>query len=162
MKNTTLCYLQQDGCYLMLHRTKKKNDENEGKWIGVGGKMEEGESPDECVCREVLEETGLQIFAPRLCGIKDWIEEDGTRYVVHLYQTNQFDGNVISSKEGKTFWLPLGDLPQQKLASGMELMLRVFCEDSLSEMFFCKKNGAWETLLKSRIQSSWKTPTSVT
>ena len=59
MKNTTLCYIQQDGCYLMLHRTKKKGDENAGKWIGVGGKFEEGESPEECLVREVREETGL-------------------------------------------------------------------------------------------------------
>jgi len=61
MKNTTLCYLEQDGCWLMLHRVKKQQDENAGKWIGVGGKFEEGESPDECLCREVREETGLRL-----------------------------------------------------------------------------------------------------
>ena len=127
-------------------------DRVDPKWSGItfpGGHVEQGESFTDAVKREVLEETGLKISAPRLCGIKDWIEEDGTRYVVHLYQTNQFEGEVISSEEGRIFWLPLCDLPQQKLANGMDLMLRVFCEDILSEMFFCKKNGAWETFLKS-------------
>ena len=126
-------------------------DRVDPKWSGItfpGGHVESGESFTDAVKREVLEETGLKISAPRLCGIKDWIEEDGRRYVVHLYQTNQFEGKVISSEEGRSFWLPLRDLPRQKLASGMDLMLKVFCEDSLSEMFFCKKNGAWETLLK--------------
>ena len=61
MKNTTLCYLEQNGCYLMLHRVKKKQDENAGKWIGIGGKLEENESPEECCCREFLEETGLTL-----------------------------------------------------------------------------------------------------
>ena len=126
-------------------------DRVDPKWSGItfpGGHVESGESFTDAVEREVLEETGLKISEPRLCGIKDWIEEDGTRYVVHLYQTNQFEGKVISSEEGRIFWLPLCDLPQTKLASGMDLMLKVFCEDSLSEMFFCKKNGAWETVLK--------------
>lgn len=126
-------------------------DRVDPKWSGItfpGGHVESGESFTDAVKREVLEETGLKISVPRLCGIKDWIEEDGRRYVVHLYQTDRFEGEVISSEEGRIFWLPLCDLPQTKLASGMDLMLKVFCEDSLSEMFFCKKNGAWETLLK--------------
>ncbi|MBQ8432658.1 MAG: 8-oxo-dGTP diphosphatase [Clostridia bacterium] len=126
-------------------------DRVDPKWPGItfpGGHVETGESFTDAVLREVFEETGLTIFSPCLCGIKDWIEEDGTRYVVHLYRAHQFQGDVIASEEGKVFWIPLCDLPKYKLASGMELMLKVFCEEDLSEMFFCKRNGVWETMLK--------------
>ena len=69
MKNTTLCYLEQDGSWLLLHRNKKKNDPNHDKWIGIGGKFEENESPDDCVRREFREETGLELTEYRYCGI---------------------------------------------------------------------------------------------
>ena len=75
MKNTTLCYLEQNGCYLMLHRVKKKQDENAGKWIGIGGKLEENESPEECCCREFLEETGLTLTDYRYRGIITFVSD---------------------------------------------------------------------------------------
>ena len=65
MKHTSLCYIERDGCYLMLHRIKKEQDENRDKWIGIGGHFEENESPEDCVCRETLEETGLTLENPR-------------------------------------------------------------------------------------------------
>ena len=74
MRLTTLCYIEKDGKYLMLHRTKKKNDENHDKWIGVGGKFEPGESPDECLIREVKEETGLYVRPESICELGEIIE----------------------------------------------------------------------------------------
>ena len=90
MKQTSLCYLERDDQYLMLHRTVKKNDENKDKWIGIGGKFEEGESPEDCVCREFYEETGLTIENPTLCGIKQFQTDEDARYVVLFYKTNKF------------------------------------------------------------------------
>ena len=97
---TTLCHLERDGKYLMLHRISKKNDENKDKWIGVGGHVEPGEAFTKAVIREVWEETGLTIEHPRLCGLKQFPEEDGTRYIVMLYKANQFSGELRSSCEG--------------------------------------------------------------
>ena len=83
MKNTTLCYLEQDGCWLMLHRVKKQQDENAGKWIGVGGKFEKGESPDECLCREVREETGLRLTRWACRGIVTFVSEANVTHYSH-------------------------------------------------------------------------------
>ena len=83
MKNTTLCYLEQNGCYLMLHRVKKKQDENAGKWIGIGGKLEENESPEECCCREFLEETGLTLTDYRYRGIITFVSDQWEGEYMH-------------------------------------------------------------------------------
>ena len=78
MKLSTLCYIERGGCYLMLHRVKKQHDVNEGKWIGVGGKLETDESPEECIAREVMEETGLTLVHPRMRGLLTFISPVGT------------------------------------------------------------------------------------
>ena len=83
MRATTLCYLEKDDQYLMLHRIRKQNDPNHDKWIGVGGGIESGESPEECLLREVREETGLTIERPKLCGTKQFQTGHGERYVVY-------------------------------------------------------------------------------
>ena len=75
MKNTSLCYIERGGQYLMLHRVKKEHDENEGKWIGIGGKFEQGESPEECMQREMLEETGLTAVSWRYRGIVTFVSD---------------------------------------------------------------------------------------
>lgn len=113
-------------------------------WPGVafpGGHVEAGESFTEAVIREVYEETGLTVSDLRLCGIKDWFREDGSRYVVHLYRANAFRGTLAPSEEGKVFWTPLDGLSELPLARSMESMLRVFCEDALTEQFFRTENG---------------------
>ena len=85
MKNTTLCYLEKDDCYLMLHRIKKQQDENQGKWIGIGGKFEEGESPIDCLVREVQEETGLHLTGYQFRGIVTFVSDEWGTEQMHLF-----------------------------------------------------------------------------
>ena len=91
MRLTTLCYIEKDGKYLMLHRTKKKNDENHDKWIGVGGKFEPGESPDECLIREVKEETGLTLTKYQFRGIVTFCSDEWEDEYMHLFTATEFE-----------------------------------------------------------------------
>lgn len=94
MKNTTLCYLEKDGAYLMLHRVKKKNDENAGKWVGVGGHFEEGESPFDCAVREIYEETGLACAAARYRGVVTFVSDRYETEQMHLFTVDDFVGDI--------------------------------------------------------------------
>ena len=105
MKNTTLCYIEKDGCYLMLHRIKKKADVNQGKWIGFGGHFEEGESPDECVVREVLEETGLTLTSYRYRGIVTFCADNAETELMHLFTADAYEGELAQDcNEGVIAW----------------------------------------------------------
>ena len=88
MKQTTLCYIEQDGCYLMLHRVKKENDENKDKWIGIGGKFEDEESPEDCVLREALEETGLTLTSYRYRGVVTFVSDRWPTEYMHLFHAD--------------------------------------------------------------------------
>ena len=113
-----------------------------------GGHVENKESLTDAVIREIKEETGLTISSPMLCGVKDWINDDGSRYMVLFYKTNKFEGELISSSEGENFWVELDKLKDLKLADKMDKVLRVFLEDNISEYFFYKENDKWIDVLK--------------
>ena len=100
MKNTTLCYIKKDNQYLMLHRIKKKNDDNKNKWIGVGGKFEEGESPDECLLREVYEETGLRLTKYDLRGVITFTSDIYETEYMFLYTATEYEGDLASDADG--------------------------------------------------------------
>ena len=105
MKNTSLCYIERGGQYLMLHRVKKVNDENHDKWIGIGGKFEPGESPEECMQREVTEETGLTAREWRYRGIVTFVSDEwGTEYM-HLFTCTGFTGTLRECDEGVLEWI---------------------------------------------------------
>lgn len=139
-----MCMIYNDSEVLV----QEKVDDDYSGITFPGGHVEKGESFTDAVVREVLEETGLKISAPQLCGIKDWINDNGTRYVVLLYKTNQFNGEVKSSDEGKVYWVSLDEIDKSKFAYGMEKMLEVFENDDLSEYFFRKIDGTWIEELK--------------
>ena len=105
MKQTTLCYLERDGQYLMLHRVKKQHDENHDKWIGVGGKCEEGESPEECVCRETLEETGLTLTDYRYRAVITFVSDEWEGEYMHLFTATGWTGHIHECSEGVLEWL---------------------------------------------------------
>jgi 8-oxo-dGTP diphosphatase len=114
MINTTLCYLEKDGCYLMMHRVKKEGDLNKDKWIGVGGKFEDRESPEDCAIRETLEETGLTLTDYRYCGLVTFVSDRWPTEYMHLFHAAGFTGELLSDcREGTLEWVPiekLGDL----------------------------------------------------
>ena len=126
MKNTTVCYLERDNAYLMLHRVKKQNDENKDKWVGIGGKFEYGESPFDCVRREFLEETGLTLTDPKYRGIITFVSDEyGTEYM-HLFSAKNFDGRIKENcDEGVLEWIAKDELLKLNLWEGDKIFLKL-------------------------------------
>lgn len=127
---TTHCYLEKDGKYLMLHRISKKNDVNKDKWIGVGGHFEEGESPEECVRREVLEETGYTLLSCKFHGIVTFTQEGyGTEYMC-LYTSDNFCGTQKECDEGKLEWIPKEKLCELPMWEGDQIFNKLIAQDA--------------------------------
>ena len=136
MKNTTLCYIEQGSRCLMLHRTKKANDENEGKWIGVGGKCEEGESPEDCLLREVREETGLTLTKYQFRAILTFLSDEWETEYIHLYTASEFTGTLLECDEGNLEWIPKSEIDKLKLWEGDKIFFKLLRE---TEDFFSLK-----------------------
>ena len=143
---TNMCLVYDEKKGLVQEKTGTKY---EGGLVFPGGHVEEGESLRDSVVREIREETGLVIKNPQPCGFKDWILEDGTRYIVLLYKTDQFEGELKNSREGKVFWLDRNDISSANLIWNMRELLEIFETDQYSEFFFQagKENVGWHNLL---------------
>ena len=131
MKNTTLCYIERGRDYLMLHRVKKAVDENKDKWIGIGGKFEEGESPEDCLLREVREETGLTLTRWRCRGIVTFVSNEwGTEYM-HLFTADAWEGELRTDcDEGDLEWIDRAALLSLPIWEGDKIFLRLLDEDA--------------------------------
>jgi 8-oxo-dGTP diphosphatase len=128
MEITTLCYIEKDNQYLMLNRVKKKEDINKGKWIGVGGHFNKGETPNECVRREVFEETGLTLKSLKLRGILTFIADKDFVEYIWLYTSNDFEGQLIECNEGILKWIDKDKVNQLELWEGDRVFLKLLEE----------------------------------
>ena len=126
---STLCYIEKEGCWLMLHRTKKKNDINHDKWLGIGGKFEEGESPEECLLREVREETGLTLTDYRFRGLVTFVSDEAPTEYMHLFTATGFTGTLRECDEGTLEWIPIGEAGLLPLWQGDRLFLSLLQQE---------------------------------
>ena len=136
MQNTTLFYIENDNRYLMLHRVKKKNDINQGKFIGIGGHFEEGESPFDCVKREVLEETGLTVLSPQYRGIITFVTNEGESEQMHLFTAKDYEGTLTECNEGNLCWVDKSQLDKIPMWQGDYIFLNLL---ETEESFFSLK-----------------------
>lgn len=128
-QNTTLCYIEKNGCYLMLHRVKKENDINKDKWIGVGGHFEKGESPDDCLLREVKEETGLVLTDYKARGIVTFLSDDDPAEYMFLYTASGFSGKLTDCDEGTLEWVQISKVKDLNLWEGDKIFLDLLAND---------------------------------
>ena len=127
---TTLCYIEREDSYLMLHRVKKKNDLNDNKWVGIGGHAEEGESPEDCLLREAMEETGLLRTSYRFRGRGTFVSDKwGTEYMC-LYTADGFEGELTDCDEGCLEWVPKSEIPNLNLWTGDLIFFRLLEENA--------------------------------
>ncbi len=130
MKYTTLCYPERDGKYLMLHRVKKEHDANRDKWIGIGGKFLDGESPEECLLREVREETGLTLTSWRYRGIVTFVSDKWETEYMHLFTADDWLGEIGDCDEGELAWVEKSAVESLPIWEGDKLFLRLLAENA--------------------------------
>ncbi len=128
MEKTTLIYLEKNNQYLMLHRNKKENDLNEGFWIGVGGHVESGETPDQTIVREVKEETGLDLLSFKKRGLI-YFKNDDFEEEMYLYTSSDFKGDLISCNEGDLHWVDISKVMELPIWEGDKIFLKYLVDN---------------------------------
>ncbi len=140
MDKTVLTYIEKDNKYLMLYRNKKENDLNEGKWIGIGGHIEKGETPDMAMIREVKEETGLDVISYKYRGLVHFASDD-YQEVMYLYTVDSFKGELIECDEGTLEFIPKDNILSLNMWEGDKYFLNLIKEDVSDfeiELFYSK------------------------
>lgn len=152
MLNTTLCYIERGDEYLLLHRVKKENDLNRDKWIGLGGKFEPDESPEECLLREVREETGLTLTSWRYRGIVTFVSDRWEGEYMHLFTADGFTGEIGECNEGVLEWIKKSELAALPQWEGDRIFLRLLEENA--PFFSLKLCYAGETLTSAALNGA--------
>ncbi len=145
MLNSTLCHIEKDGKYLMLHRIKKDNDLNKDKWVGIGGRFIDKESPEECNAREVYEETGLILGKTKYCGIVTFISDKWETEYMHIFHTIDFCGSLKECDEGELCWVDKKELYSLPIWQGDKIFLKLLEQNS--PFFSLKLEYQGDTLL---------------
>lgn len=130
MRNTTLCHIEKDGKYLMLHRIKKENDLNRDKWVGIGGKFEDKESPEDCALRETLEETGLTLNSYKYCGIVTFVSDIWETEYMHVFYSDDFSGKLKDCDEGELCWVDIKEIYNLPIWEGDKIFLKLIEENA--------------------------------
>ncbi len=149
MIDSTLCYIERDGLCLLLHRNRKEQDANAGKWIGVGGKFEERESPEDCLLREVREETGLTLTSYRLRGIVTFVSDLWETEQMYLFTADGFEGELIPCREGTLHWIPKEQIPSLPTWEGDRIFLSLLAREQ--PFFLLKLIYRGDTLVSARL-----------
>lgn len=146
MRNTTLCHIEKDGKYLMLHRVKKENDLNHDKWVGIGGKFEEKESPEQCNAREVFEETGLTLFDARYRCVVTFVSDIWETELMHVFTAKEFSGTQKECDEGELVWIDKKELYNLPIWEGDKIFLKMI-EDVNRPFFSLRLEYRGDTLI---------------
>ena len=152
MRNTTLCHIEKDGKYLMLHRVKKQNDLNQDKWVGIGGKFVDKESPEECNLREVKEETGLTLISSKYRGIVTFVSDIWETEYMHIFTSDEFSGELIECDEGELCWVEKERLYSLPIWEGDKIFLKLL-EDPCQPFFSLKLEYEGDTLVRALLDN---------
>ncbi len=149
MRNTTLCYIERGQQYLMLHRVKKENDLNHDKWVGIGGKFEGNETPDECLLREAYEETGLTLTDWRCRGVVTFLSDTWEGEYMYLFTAGGFTGTLRACNEGVLSWVDKAAVPALPMWEGDKIFFRLLAEDA--PFFLLKLRYEGDTLVEAAL-----------